>query len=132
MPAASAPLDPAPPADSSCVDSMMVHAPGLDIEAEIATRDGVEVFTTLSICPGSSPERQPWLRLRQTTDAEHDSAAAAMQLFAEVLASKIVDTDSWGTDKGYTSAIPDRLREVFQPYSVVHVHAAPPSHTKPR
>ena len=59
------------------------------------------------------------------TEAEHDTAAAAVKVFAEVLASKIVDADSWITGEGYISAIPDRLRDVLQPYSVVQVPAAP-------
>uniref|UniRef100_A0AAV1UBQ1 Uncharacterized protein n=1 Tax=Peronospora matthiolae TaxID=2874970 RepID=A0AAV1UBQ1_9STRA len=66
-----------------------------------------EVFLTLSIGSGPSPERHPRLRTRQLTEAKHDTTAAAVQLFAEVLARKI-------------------------PYSVVQVTAVPPNHTKPR
>ena len=90
-----------------------------DIEAEIAARDGGEAFPTLPIGPGSAPARQPRLRLRQLDDDEHDAAAAALQTFAENMASRIADADSWESGEGYIGAIPGRIRELLLPYAVV-------------
>ena len=90
-----------------------------DIEAEIAARDGGEAFPTLPIGPGSAPARQPRLRLRQLDDDEHDAAAAALQTFAENMASRIADADSWESGEGYIGAIPGRIRELLLPYVVV-------------
>ena len=131
-PPAALPVEQGTPADVSGVDAVMVDTVSLDIEAEIAARDGGEVFPTLPIGPGSSPARQPRLRLRPLTEAEHDTAAAAVQRFAEVMACKIVDADSWITGEGYISAIPDRLREVLLPYTVVSASYARPRATPPR
>uniref|UniRef100_A0AAV1VNU8 Reverse transcriptase n=1 Tax=Peronospora matthiolae TaxID=2874970 RepID=A0AAV1VNU8_9STRA len=131
-PPAATPVEPGNPADDSGVDDMLVDTVSLDIEADIAARDGGEVFPTLPIGPDSSPARQPRLRLRPLTEAEHDSAAAAVQRFAEVMACKIVDADSWITGEGYIYAIPDRLREVLLPYTVVSASYARPRATPPR
>uniref|UniRef100_A0AAV1V4B8 Reverse transcriptase n=1 Tax=Peronospora matthiolae TaxID=2874970 RepID=A0AAV1V4B8_9STRA len=90
----------------------------MDVEAEIAARDGGEVFPTILIGPGSTPARQPRLRLRHLSEEEQDIAAAAVQHFADVMASKITDADSWISGEGYILAIPDRLREVLLPFSV--------------
>uniref|UniRef100_H3GYD4 Reverse transcriptase domain-containing protein n=1 Tax=Phytophthora ramorum TaxID=164328 RepID=H3GYD4_PHYRM len=84
--------------------------------AEVAARDGGEVFPSLPIGPGSAPARQPRLRLRQLTENEFDAASASLQTFAEEMACKIDDADSWASGEGYVSAIPDRLRELLQPY----------------
>ncbi|POM76933.1 Reverse transcriptase, partial [Phytophthora palmivora] len=85
----------------------------MEVDAEIAARDGGETFPTLPIGPGSAPARQPRLRLRQLNDDEHDAASAALQTFAETMASKIVDADSWSSGEGYIGTIPDGIREVL-------------------
>ncbi|KAK1935455.1 Retrovirus-related Pol polyprotein from type-2 retrotransposable element R2DM [Phytophthora citrophthora] len=101
----------------------------VEVEAEIAARDGGETFPTLPIGPGSAPARQPRLRLRQLSDDEHDAASAALQTFAEAMASKIVDADSWASGEGYIGAIPDGIREVLRPYSsTLPVNSAPRPH----
>ncbi|OWY94087.1 reverse transcriptase, partial [Phytophthora megakarya] len=87
----------------------------LDIEAEIAARDGGEVFPTLPIGP---PARHPRLRLRQLGDDEHDAAAGALQTMAEAMTSRITDADSWTSCEGYISAIPDRIREALEQFTV--------------
>ena len=130
-PPAALPVEQGTPADGSGVDAVMVDTVSLDIEAEISARDGGEVFLTLPIGPDSSPARQPRLRLRPLAEAEHDTATAAVQRFAEVMACKIVDADSWITGEGYISAIPDRLREVLLPYTVVSASYARPRATPP-
>lgn len=89
----------------------------MDIEAEIAARDGGEIFPSLPIGPGSVPARQPRLRLRHLDEQEQDAAADAVQHFAEVMASRIADADSWVTGEGYIGAIPDGLREVLLPFA---------------
>ncbi|CAI5733073.1 unnamed protein product [Peronospora farinosa] len=98
----------------------------MEVEAEIAARDG-EVFPTLPIGPGSAPARQPRLRLRQLTEEERDAAADALQTFADGMASRITDADCWATGEGYISAIPDRIREVLLQFS----NAPPPASASP-
>ncbi|KAE9274141.1 hypothetical protein PF008_g29671, partial [Phytophthora fragariae] len=49
-----------------------------DDEAEVAARDGGEVFPTIPIGPASAPAKQPRLRLRQLPEDEFDKAAAAV------------------------------------------------------
>lgn len=88
-----------------------------DIAAEIAARDEGETFPVLPIGPGSAPERQPRLRLRHLSDEERDAAADALQELADTMASKIEDADSWTSGEGYISSIPERIREVLQPYA---------------
>ncbi|OWZ01203.1 reverse transcriptase, partial [Phytophthora megakarya] len=98
-----------------------------DTAADIAARDGGEVFPVIPIGPASTPARQPRLRLRQLNDDEHNAAAAALQTLTETVASKIEDADSWASGEGYISSIPDRIREALQPFST-----APPSASRPR
>ncbi|KAE8963462.1 hypothetical protein PR001_g29364, partial [Phytophthora rubi] len=103
-----------------------------DVEAEIAARDGGEVFPTLPIGPDSAPARQPRLRLRQLTDDEFDAAAAALETFAADMASKIEDADSWTSGEGYIGAIPGRLRELLQPYAMQPPRSRPPHQPRQR
>ncbi|KAE9342997.1 hypothetical protein PR003_g9198 [Phytophthora rubi] len=98
-----------------------------DVDAKIAARDGGEVFPTLPIGQDSAPARQPRLRLRQLTDDEFNDAAAALETFAEDMASKIEDTDSWTSGEGYMGAIPGRLRELLQPYAMQPPRSRPPA-----
>ncbi|CAI5744048.1 unnamed protein product [Peronospora destructor] len=117
---ASPPTSPPPTSNAAVPDNEdTVDEAMADIEAEIAARDGGEVFPTLPIGPGSAPARQPRLRLRQLDDDEHDAAAAALHTFAENMASRIADADSWTSGEGYISAIPDRIRELLLPYTAV-------------
>ncbi|OWZ00696.1 reverse transcriptase, partial [Phytophthora megakarya] len=109
-PVARAPSSVAAPAGTSDEDE--------DIVAEIAARDGGEIFPTLPLGPDSAPARHPRLRLRQLHDSEHDAASTALQAFAETMAAKIVDADSWESGEGYIGAIPDGVREVLRPYSI--------------
>jgi ribonuclease HI len=89
-----------------------------DAEADIAMRDGGEIFPTLQIGPGSAPAQQPRLRLRQLSDDESEAAARTLEHFANDMASKIADADDWRSGEGYISAIPVRLRELLAPYAV--------------
>ncbi|KAE9103981.1 hypothetical protein PF007_g14203 [Phytophthora fragariae] len=88
-----------------------------DDEAEVAARDGGEVFPTIPIGPASAPAKQPRLRLRQLPEDEFDKAAAAVTRVVAELASKIADVDDWTTGEGYIAAIPSPLREALQPFS---------------
>ena len=54
----------------------------------------------------SFPERQPRLRLRQLTDDEYDTAAAAVAHMANALACKISDATDWATTEGYICSDP--------------------------
>jgi ribonuclease HI len=94
-----------------------------DIDAEIAARDSGEVFPTLPIGPDSAPARQPRLRLRQLTEEEFDAASASLETFADAMACKLTDADSWATGEGYISSIPNSIRELLQPYTT---QATPP------
>ncbi|CAH0489596.1 unnamed protein product [Peronospora farinosa] len=133
----TAPASPPTPPHTVSADTTMsanediVDEAMADIEAEIAARDGGEAFPTLPIGPGSAPARQPRLRLRQLADDEHDAAAAALQTFAESMASRIADADSWATGEGYIGAIPDRIRELLLPYAAVPAASAGPRPPSP-
>ncbi|GMF38881.1 unnamed protein product [Phytophthora lilii] len=116
-PAAAAPSPSDDAAQEEAAGDDDAAAEAMDVEAEIAARDAGEAFPVLPIGPGSAPARQPRLRLRQLSDEERDEAADALQELADVMASKIADADSWATGEGYISAIPERIREVLQPYA---------------
>ncbi|KAE9078719.1 hypothetical protein PF005_g22273 [Phytophthora fragariae] len=100
-PADSVPaVRPTPAVAATACDSGVVDDEMTDIEAEIAARDGGEVFPTMSIGLNSASARQPRLRLRQLTDDGHDAAADLLETFAENMASKIEDADSWASGAG--------------------------------
>ena len=107
-----------------------------DVEAAIAARDGGESFPTLPIGPGSAPARQPRLQLRHLTDDEHETAATALQVFADGMASRITDADSWITGEGYISAIPNTIRDILLPFcstaAAAHPGGSAPSHRERR
>ncbi|OWY92143.1 reverse transcriptase, partial [Phytophthora megakarya] len=89
----------------------------MEDEAEVAARDGGEVFPTIPIGPHSAPAKQPRLRLRHLTEDEFDPAASAVTRISTELASKIADVDDWATGEGYIAAIPTKLREALLPDS---------------
>ncbi|KAE9045926.1 hypothetical protein PR001_g4764 [Phytophthora rubi] len=118
---------PAPPAaPSSPASPATAGDTSEDDEAEVAARDGGEVFPTIPIGPDSTPVRQPRLRLRPLSDDDLETAAAAVERFAAEMACRITDADSWATGEGYIGAIPDRLREVLQPFASTPPTTRPP------
>ncbi|KAE8981362.1 hypothetical protein PR001_g24022, partial [Phytophthora rubi] len=117
---------PAPSNDQEPTGVDMLDDEAADDEAEVAARDGGEVFPTIPIGPASAPAKQPRLCLRQLSEDEFDKAAAAVTRVAAELASKIADVDDWATGEGYIAAIPTRLREALQPFSVPPPRPAPP------
>ncbi|KAE9293773.1 hypothetical protein PR003_g24423 [Phytophthora rubi] len=88
-----------------------------DEQADIACRDGGEVFPVFDLDSGAVPQRRPILRLRQLTTAEMEKAEAAVEAVASTLAVKISDTDDWTIGEGYLTAMSARLYEALLPYS---------------
>ncbi|KAE9298339.1 hypothetical protein PF008_g23523 [Phytophthora fragariae] len=118
---------PAPPAAPSSPASLATAGDtSEDDEVEVAARDGGEVFPTIPIGPDSTPVRQPRLRLRPLSDHDLETAAAVVERFAAEMACRVTDADSWATGEGYIGAIPDRLREVLQPFASTPPTTRPP------
>ncbi|KAE9286976.1 hypothetical protein PF008_g26539, partial [Phytophthora fragariae] len=69
---------PEPSDDQEPTGMDMLDDEAADDEAEVAARDGGEVFPTIPIGPASAPAKQPRLRLRQLSEDEFDKAAAAV------------------------------------------------------
>ncbi|CAH0520485.1 unnamed protein product [Peronospora belbahrii] len=97
-PSGTVPLTPTPSAPSasptpacsgaSAADDVMeVDDDEAAVAADIAARDGGEVYPTLPIGPGSAPARQPRLRLRPLGEEEQKTAANAFQAVVEGVAS---------------------------------------------
>ncbi|KAE8881490.1 hypothetical protein PF003_g34466 [Phytophthora fragariae] len=105
--------------------------PTADIEMEdpddddLADTDDGEVYATMRVGPGATPQRRPRLRLRKLSDDEDEAARAMVERLGASLAAKITDAGDWDTAEGYITALPHLLYDKLQPYTQAQRRSEP-------
>jgi ribonuclease HI len=99
------------------VDQPLLDLAAAKEQADIACRDGGEVFPVMNIDDGAEPARRPILRLRPLDTAELEEAETAVEAVASTLAVKIADSADWEIAEGYITAMSYRIYDALLAFS---------------
>ncbi|CAI5735560.1 unnamed protein product [Peronospora destructor] len=93
--------------------------------SSVDTNPAMVAHSAPTTSAGAAPISDSEADVEADIAARDGAAATALQSFADSMASRITDADSWITGEGYISAIPNTIRDILLPFCSTAAAAHP-------